>query len=539
MDPEKVINGGQYNIAHICTKQQIEKKLGEKVALRWISSRMMRTNYTYQDFEVESNRFANILSDLGFVPGDKIFLLLPKMPEAYFTYLGALKARLICGVLFNNFGRDAIFDRLNDSKANVLVTKKNSLHKLAEIWKNVPSLRKMIIIDIEDHESECVLSYQTLMRNSMTDYSPKITPPLTPSVLHYTSGSTGKSKGVQHVHQSILSHVSSFEEVMQPNPDDIYWCTADPAWITGTSYGINAPMSWGLTQVQYGGGFDPEIWGKILEKEQVNILYTAPTVLRMMMQYNDQIYSHLDLSNLKHIFSVGEPLNPEVYDWGMRVLKKEIYDTWFQTETGSIMIANRPGLPVKPGSMGTPLKVIKPQIKNRENESLVNNQTGNLCLQAGWPSMFINYLNKEEIYQSKFIDGYYVTNDLAKRDDDEYYWFVGRDDDVINTAGHLISPFEVESALLEVPEIIDVGVVGAPDDLLWEKVVAFVVLKPGITLEKVLSLKIRIHVSNQVSPFAAPADIKVVSNIPKNNSGKIMRRILREKHSNQADNSVE
>ena len=423
---------------------------------------------------------------------------------------------------------------MTDSEANVLITKKNSLHKLADVWKQVPSLRKIIVIDIEKHESDRILSYPALMDKAKTDYSPGITHDLTPSVLHYTSGSTGKSKGVQHVHRSILSHMSSFKEVMQPDRDDIYWCTADPAWITGTSYGINAPMSLGLTQVQFGGGFDPEIWGEILEEEQVNIFYTAPTVLRMMMQYDDEIYTQLDLSNLKHIFSVGEPLNPEIYEWGLRVLKKEIFDTWFQTETGSIMIANRPGLTVKPGSMGKPLKAIKPQIKNSENESLADNQIGNLCLQAGWPSMFINYLNKEEVYQSKFADGYYITNDLAKRDEDGYFWFVGRDDDVINTAGHLVSPFEIESSLLELPEIIDVGVIGAPDDLLWEKVVAFIRLKPGVIFTKKLSLKIRIHVSNQVSPIAAPADIRVVSDIPKNNSGKIMRRILRASYSNQA-----
>ena len=534
MDQEKAIIDGQYNIGHICTRHQVDQNKGEKIALRWISSKMARNNYTFQDFENESNRFANILSDLEFHAEEKVFLLLPKMPEAYFTYLGALKARLICGVLFNNFGPDAIIDRMTDSKANVLITKKNSLHKLADVWKQVPSLRRIIVIDIEKHESERILSYPALMDKAKTDFSQEITHDITPSVLHYTSGSTGKSKGVQHVHRSILSHMSSFKEVMQPHPDDIYWCTADPAWITGTSYGINAPMSLGLTQVQFGGGFDPEIWGTILEGEQVNIFYTAPTVLRMMMQYDDEIYTQLDLSNLKHIFSVGEPLNPEIYEWGLRVLKKEIFDTWFQTETGSIMIANRPGLKVKPGSMGKPLKAIKPQIKNSENKSLADNQIGNLCLQAGWPSMFINYLNKEEVYQSKFADGYYITNDLAKRDEDGYFWFVGRDDDVINTAGHLVSPFEIESSLLELPEIIDVGVIGAPDDLLWEKVVAFIRLKPGVIFTKKLSLKIRIHVSNRVSPIAAPADIRVVSDIPKNNSGKIMRRILRASYSNQA-----
>jgi acetyl-CoA synthetase len=314
---------------------------------------------------------------------------------------------------------------------------------------------------------------------------------------------------------------------MQPKPNDIYWCTADPAWITGSSYGIIAPFAAGLTQVQFGGNFDPELWFGILEQHDVNILYTAPTVLRMMMQYDDDIFKRFELSKLRQIFSVGEPLNPNIYEWALRILGKEVFDTWFQTETGSILIANRPGLQIKPGSMGKPLSYIEPGIFDENMCEKSENEIGRLCLKSDWKSMFVSYINQEDAYSSKFKKGFYISGDLARKDEDGYYWFIGRDDDVINTAGHLVSPFEVESSIIELPEIADVGVIAAPDDLLWEKVVAFIKLKPGIKWDEKSELKLRVHVSNKVSPIAAPMEVRIVSTIPKNRSGKIMRRILK------------
>ncbi len=309
--------------------------------------------------------------------------------------------------------------------------------------------------------------------------------------------------------------------------EDIYWCTADPGWVTGTSYGIIGPWSQGITQVHFGGSFDAETWFQILEREKVSVWYTAPTALRMLMQADEAIYRRFNLACLRHIFSVGEPLNPAVIEWGRRVLNHDIYDTWFQTETGAIMITNRPGLPIRPGSMGQPFDPVEAAILDETDSPAADMQQGRLCLKAGWPSMFVTYLNRPEQYAEKFRGGYYDSGDMAFRDAEGYFWFVGRGDDIINTAGHLVSPFEVESALLEVEEVSEAGVIGAPDELFWEKVVAYVRLKPGIAWDRELEMKLRLHVSNRVSSIATPQEIRIIETIPKNKSGKIMRRVLK------------
>lgn len=522
------------NTGFICTKQQVDLGFGDKIALRWVSAKKELTDFTYADLERLSNKVANLLQDLGIKEGQRVFIILPKTPEVYYSFLGALKVKLIVGTLFSNFGSEALLDRLGDGQASVIITKTSLLTRIQQIWDQIPSLKKVILVDAENHINEKILSLPALMEQASESFAFIDTCQQTPSVLHYTSGSTGKPKGVQHVHGSVKAIRDSFDEIMQPEKDDIYWCTADPAWVTGTSYGIIAPFCHGLTQIQYGGGFDPEDWFSLLEREKVNILYTAPTVLRMMMQYDDSLYQRFSLVHLHKIFSVGEPLNPSIYNWSVRVLGKEIFDTWFQTETGSIMIANRPGLPIKPGSMGKPLSYISAEIMDESQVVQEPNMTGHLCVKQGWSSMFVDYLNQNETYKSKFSGSFYYSGDLAYKDEEGYFWFIGRADDVINTAGHLVSPFEVESAVLEIPGIIDVGVVGAPDELIWEKVVAFVKLQTGVEWTKNLELKIRIHVSNRVSPMASPKEIVVVDDIPKNRSGKVMRRVLKANYLNQS-----
>jgi acetyl-CoA synthetase len=429
--------------------------------------------------------------------------------------------------LFSNFGEDALLDRLGDSGARFLFTKRSFLRKINNIWPRLHKLEKVLVVDLPDDESDQILSYPTWMAQSSDQYDTPITPADTPSVLHYTSGSTGKPKGVQHIHQSVLSQAQTFRGILSVQDEDVYWCTADPGWVTGVSYGIIGPWSQGVAQVQFGGSLNAETWMGILETEKVNIWYTAPTALRMLMQENETLFGRYTLPDLRHIFSVGEPLNPAVIEWGRRVFGRDIYDTWFQTETGSIMISNRPGLSVKPGSMGIPFDSIQASILDQQAHPLPDLQQGRLCLKAGWPSMFVNYLNQPSIYAAKFNRGYYDTGDLAYRDHDGYFWFVGRNDDVINTAGHLVSPFEVESALIEIEEVAEAGVVGAPDEIFYEKVVAFIRLKPESTWNRELEMKIRLRVSNRVSSIATPQDIRVVDSIPKNKSGKIMRRVLR------------
>jgi acetyl-CoA synthetase len=521
------IQNNQFNIGHICTKQQCEEGRGDKVAMRWINATLEKKDYTFNDLESESNRFANVLLKLGFQKGDIFFTFLPKAPEQFFAFLGTLKLQAIAGTLFSNFGEDSLLDRLGDSGARGIITKKSLYKKLSRIREKLPALKFIILTDIDEHLSDDVLSYQLLMKEASDKFEVAITLPDTPSVLHYTSGSTGKPKGVQHLHRSVLLQSYTSENILQLNENEIFWCTADQGWVTGTSYGIIGPWSLGVTQIHFGGAYDAEVWMNLLEEERVSIWYSAPTALRMLMREEASVFQKHQLEKLKHIFSIGEPLNPEIIHWSQQLLKRDIYDTWFQTETGSIMISNRPGISIKPGSMAKPLDIIEAAIISDNGEVLGNKLSGNLCVKAGWDSMFCMYLNNEEVYNKKFKNGYYYSGDLAYRDEEGYYWFLGRNDDVINTAGHLISPFEIESALLELPEIAESGVIGAQDDVLFEKVVAYVRLHKGIVWNDDLEMKIRLYLSNKLSSIATPQQIIIVDEVPKNKSGKIMRRVLK------------
>lgn len=518
------------NIGYCCSGAHCVAGRGDAVAMRWISPSMERHDYTFFDLDRESNRFANVLSRLGISTGQVFFTFLPKMPEQFFAFLGALKLGVITGTLFANFGEEAILDRIGAAGAVGIITKKSFLKKIQRIRPQLPSLRVIILVDSDEHLADDVLSYRRLMAESADTLAVVPTAPDTPSVLHYTSGSTGKPKGVLHVHGSLPLQRDTARQVLGLGEGDIYWCTADQGWVTGTSYGIIGPWSLGITQVHFGGGYDPEQWLAILAEERVSVWYSAPTALRMLLREEPEFFARFDLSALRHIASVGEPLNPEVISWSRRTLGKEIFDTWFQTETGAIMIANRPGREIRPGSMGIPIDGVTAEIIDDAGAVLGPNQQGNLCLKARWQSMFVTYLNNGSGYAEKFRNGYYYTGDRAYRDKDGYFWFVGRSDDVINTAGHLISPFEIESALIELPEVAEAGVIAAPDDLLFEKVVAFVSLHRQCEFSRELELKLRLHVSNKVSSVATPHEILCLEAIPKNKSGKIMRRVLKARY---------
>lgn len=525
-----LIQNHQYNIGYICSTRQCELNMGEKIAMHWISAHNERADYTFNDLDRESNKFANVLSDLKLKPGDIFFTFLPKMPEQFFSFLGTLKAQVICGTLFSNFGEDALLDRLSDSGAVGIITKKSFLRKLGKIRDQLPHLHYIVVVDLDEHQENGIYSYGKLMSEASSDWVTPQTPPETPSVLHYTSGSTGKPKGALHAHRSILSQHATARDILGLASNDRYWCTADQGWVTGTSYGIIGPWSLGVTQLHYGGVYDAQTWMQLLQDEQITVWYTAPTALRMLMKEPDTTYQNVDLTRLRHISSVGEPLNPEVISWAQRTLGKQIYDTWFQTETGAILIPNRPGLAVKPGSMGKPVSGIEAAILADDGTPLPAGEQGNLCIKAGWPSMFIAYLNSPEKYDSRFKNDYYYTGDTAYCDSDGYFWFVGRSDDVINTSGHLVSPFEVESALLELPEVSESGVIGVADDLLFEKVVAYVSLHDSYSMTPELDLKLKLHVTNRVSPIATPLEVIPIERVPKNKSGKIMRRVLKAWH---------
>lgn len=525
-----IISSPNANIAYSCTKSQCLKGNAIKTAMRWIDAHGARTDYTFGDLEQQSNRFANALTALGVEKGDVVFTFLPKMPEQFFAFLGTLKTQAVCGTLFSNFGEDALLDRLGDSGAVGLITRKSLYKKVARIRNQLPALKHVILVDGDDDEQNGVISYARIMGVASAEFEVQPTTPDTPSVLHYTSGSTGKPKGVLHRHGSLVSQRASAQGVLGLREDDIYWCTADQGWVTGTSYGIIGPWSLGVTQIHFGGGYDAQVWMGLLTAQKVTVWYSAPTALRMLMREEECTFTSADLSSLRDIYSVGEPLNPEVIAWSRRVLNHDIYDTWFQTETGAIIITNRPGLEVRPGSMGKPFDGIEAAILADDGTPVADGAQGNLCIKAGWPSMFVTYLNNESAYNSKFRNVWYYTGDTARRDSDGYYWFMGRSDDVINTAGHLISPFEVESALLEVEEVAESGVIGTPDELLFEKVVAFVHLHERYQPSKDLEIKIRLHVSNRASSIATPQEIIFCDSIPKNKSGKIMRRVLKARY---------
>jgi acetyl-CoA synthetase len=469
-----------------------------------------------------------VLQQLGIKPGDVVTTYLPRSPKLISSFFGILKLQSLSCILFSTLGEEALLDRLENSKAKIVITKKSLARKILSIQEKLADLKAILIVDMDEHQSEFVLSLKKLMCDAekLFEY-PIFLDSETPAFLQYTSGSTGKPKGALHVHGAIASMEQSFHEIMKIQNNDVYWCTADPAWITGLVYGIIVPFCTKTRQVQFNGVYHAESWLKILEKQKVNIWYTAPTALRMLMQENETTFDQYNYSSLKRIYSVGEPLNPEIYAWGKKIFHTEIYDTWFQSETGSIMIANRPGLAIKPGSMGVPISDIEVMICNDQMESVPTGTQGNLCLRKGWHSMFRSYFRKEEVYAEKFQGDIYITGDLARKDEDGYVWYISRSDDVINSAGHLIGPFEVESVLLEIEEIVDVAVIGVDDPILYQKIIAFVKLRKDDRWSRELELKCRIHVSNKVSTVAIPAEFRIIDRIPKNQSGKILRRVLK------------
>ena len=522
-----------YNIGYLCTDWQVEQSRGDNPALIWVSNNLESTTFTFSELQNKSNQVANLLKKLNIHPEEKLMILLPRIPELFFFFLGALKAGMNTCILFTSIGEETLKDRILDSKTDFIVTNNSLLFKFNAIINDLPKEFKILNLEKSNqNQLNNMIDISDFMEQENTSFESFPARRDQVSHFHFTSGSTGKPKGVQHVHGSAESIAASFIEVIQPEPNDIYWCTADQGWVTGVSYGIIGPWINGITQLQFEGNFKAESWMSILEKYHVNILYSAPTVFRMLMQNQDSFFQKFDYSSLKRIYCVGEPLNPVIIEWVRRVLRKEIFDTWFQTETGSIMISNHPGLAIRPGSMGKPLSYINVAILDKAGNPLPPLKEGLLCIEKNWSSMFIDYINHSQTYQDKFIGNYYDSGDIAYKDPDGYYWFIGRNDDVINTAGHLVSPFEVESALLELNEILDVGVVGVPDNVLFERVIAFVVLRYNDNNLKQVQMKMKIHVANKVSSIASPQEIIFVEAIPKTKSGKIMRRILRNQYLN-------
>lgn len=515
------------NIGYECTTKQVENGFGNDIALINISSDFKKTCYTFGQLEKWSNKMANILQLLHIRRSWSVFIYHPANPVVYPVFIGILKAECVAVPVFYNYGTDAVRERIIESGSKVIISTRNLFRNIEPFFNDFPNLRYVILTDVENDISAKILSLEKLLAISSDDFKLYNTSPEAPSILHYTSGSTGKPKGVLHRHKGINLIKYTSENVLKLKKDEIFWCTADHGWITGSSYGIIGPLSLGVSQVQYSGNFNAEKWLLILEECKVSILYTAPTALRMLMRQENSFYSGYYLNFLKCIYSVGEPLNPEIIYWVREVLKKEVYDTWFQTETGSIIVANKPGQEIKPGSMGKHIDNVVVKVLSDSGIECKVGETGNLCIQKGWDSMFSNYLNYKKLYKKKFKGGWYYSGDMVYQDENEYFWFIGRNDDVIKTAGHLISPFEIESALLEMDEIVESAAIGIPDPILHQAIVVFVSLKDNVKWEERLKLKIKIHLSNRLATFAIPKEIIPMPEIPKNRSGKILRGFLK------------
>ncbi len=528
--------GARINIGAVCSDRLCSLGLGNKLALIWEDHQGNERRYTYADLSRLSNSIGQFILDLGINPGERVCLFMDRVPELYVGFLGILKTGAIAQPLFSAFGDESLFVRLKDAGTTAIITQKKHLHKVRKIREQLPLLRKTIVVDMNEaelKEGEVALRMDQLPpAERFTVYPSKAE---THSVLHYTSGTTGQPKGAQHVHYSVISQYLTSKVVLDLKPNDIYWCNADPGWVTGTSYGIIGPWSNGATQVVLDAGFNAERWYEFIAKQKVTVWYSAPTAIRLLMKEGDEIVRRHDLSSLRHLASVGEPLNAEAVIWSEKVFGKAFHDTFWQTETGCIVITNRPGMKIKPGSMGKPFPGITATVLNTKTYEPIEQTgiAGLIALRPGWPSQIRGYWNNEVGYKAKFKNGWYLCGDRASIDADGYYWFMGRDDDVINTGGHLVGPFEIESALLEHPAVAESAAVAKPDPVNMEVVKAFVTLKKGYEPSDDLELEIMNRIRKRLSPLAMPQEIEFVDSLPKTRSGKIVRRILRCKEFNE------
>lgn len=516
---------GKMNAAYVAVDRHLKTPLKKRVALHIIDEGSTK-HPTFEDIAMLSNRFANVLAKQGVKKGDRVFIFLPRIEELYVSFLGILKTGAIASTLFAAFGPDALFDRLNDSGAKIVVTDLTLKERVDKVRGRLPELQKVIVTgDYVPEEGE--LSYNQEMWSASKDFEIVHMEPEDRAYMLYTSGTTGRPKGVVHTHYDIIHQHLTTKWILDLQPDDIYWCTADPGWVTGIAYGILGPFSNGITSIVDARRFSAEKWYKVINDYKVTVWYTAPTAIRMMMKEGADIARKYDLSSLRHLASVGEPLNPEAIWWGLEHIGLAFHDNWWQTETGGILIANYPCMDVKVGSMGKPFPGITAGIvDDRGNEVPVKTE-GNLAIRPGWPSMMVEIWNNKEKYDSYFKGGWYISGDRAWMDEDGYFWFVGRADDVIKTAGHRVGPFEVESALVEHPAVAEAGVIGKPDDMYGEIIKAFISLKKGHKPSDDLKADIKNFIKTKLAGHAYPKEIEFRDTLPKTRSGKIMRRVLK------------
>jgi acetyl-CoA synthetase len=528
-------DGQGLNIAYEAVSRHANGSKSDHLAIRWLGKNGEILDYTYGKLHELSSRFANVLRKLGVTKGDRVYVLAGRIPELYVAALGTLKHRAVFCPLFSAFGPEPIRARLTIGKAKVLVTTESLYERRVKALRSSLPFLEYVLLVGDDHQPTNVPGTVDLygsMQQAPDSYSIEATSPEDIALLHFTSGTTGTPKGAVHVHGAVIAHHITGKLALDFHLDDIFWCTADPGWVTGTSYGIIAPLTNGITSIIDEADFDAERWYGILQSHKVTIWYSAPTAIRMMMKIGAEVVRKHDLRSLRFLASVGEPLNPEAVVWSKETFGLPFHDNWWQTETGGIMIANFASMEVRPGSMGRPLPGIDAAIVEQKGDESVQevrepDRQGELALRPGWPSMFRGYWNEPERYKKCFAGGFYLTGDLARRDQDGYFWFIGRKDDVIKTSGHLIGPFEVESVLMEHKAIAESGVIGKPDPVALEVVKAFVVLRKGYQASEELRRELLAFARTRLGAVVAPKEIEFVESVPRTRSGKIMRRLLK------------
>ncbi|WP_110932244.1 acetate--CoA ligase [Paenibacillus bouchesdurhonensis] len=516
---------GRVNMAYEAIDRHVDAGKGDRAALLFSDS-TRNESYTYQELSTLSNQFANVLRNYGVGKGDRVFVFMPRSPELYISVLGTLKVGAVVGPLFEAFMETAVKDRLEDSGAVAIVTTPALLPRIKR--DELPILKHVFLVGEELPQEAGLIDFMAELKQASPETEIEWVDREDGMILHYTSGSTGRPKGVYHVHNAMIQHYHTGRVVLDLKEGDKYWCTADPGWVTGTSYGIFAPWLLGVTNVVRGGRFSPGDWYNTIQQNKVTVWYSAPTAFRMLMGAGEDMIGQYDLSSLRHVLSVGEPLNPEVVRWGNKVYGLRIHDTWWMTETGGQLICNYPSMPIKPGSMGKPVPGIEAAIIDDNGRILPPNRMGNLAIRTPWPAMMRLIWNNAPKYEEYFrIPGWYISGDTAYMDEDGYFWFQGRIDDVINSSGERIGPFEVESKLLEHPAVAEAGVIGKPDPTRGEIIKAFISLLDGYEPSEELKADIARFVKEGLSAHAAPREIEFKDKLPKTRSGKIMRRVLK------------
>ncbi len=544
--------GGETNVSYNCLDAHLDTPRANKAALIWEGEPGDSRVLTYRMLHREVCKFANCLKKMGVEKGDRVSLYMPMVPELAIAMLACARIGAVHSIVFGGFSAEAIADRNNDAQAKVQITANAGWRRgkvlplkstVDEALEKSPTVQKCIVLKRTDTECEMKegrdVWWHDLMDEASADCPAEPMDSEAPLFILYTSGSTGKPKGIKHTTAGYnLYAKKTFEWVFDNREEDVYWCTADIGWITGHSYIVYGPLTAGATSLMYEGApnwpDEGRFW-EIIEKYNVNIFYTAPTAIRAFIKWGDNFVERSDISSLRLLGTVGEGINPEAWMWYHKKIGAErcpIVDTWWQTETGGIMMTPLPGCtPTKPGSCCKPLPGIVPEIVGEDGQPVPAGSGGWLTITKPWPGMLRGIWGDDDRYRAQYwsdVPGKYLCGDNARCDEDGYYWIMGRIDDVLNVSGHRLSTIEIESALVSHDLVAEAAAVGRPDDLTGEAVCAFVSVAAGVEPTDELKKELRAHVGKEIGKFAAPADIRFTSSLPKTRSGKIMRRLLRD-----------